>query len=139
MSHVFSLQLRDYQQQTRVEDVESFVGEDSSGSFGIMAHHARMMTSLLFGLARYRQAGSDWTYLALPGGLMYFRDNTLTLISRRIYIDQDFDRISHTLTEQLLEEEQQMASAKRSLERMEEELLRQIWLLGKEGRETGNA
>ena len=35
----------------------SFIGEDDSGSFGILAGHARMMTMLGFGLARFRAGG----------------------------------------------------------------------------------
>jgi len=42
----FTLHLRDASQYERIEGVESFVGRDESGSFGILAGHARMMTAL---------------------------------------------------------------------------------------------
>ena len=129
---VFTLELRDYQHQQRIEDTESFVGEDASGSFGILAHHARMMTSLVFGLARFRRVEGTWTYLALPGGLAYFRDNSLRIVTRRFFLDDDYDRISRTLTEELLTEETKLSAIKQSLRHMEEDLLKQMWQMRRE-------
>lgn len=130
--NVFTLQLQDHQQQQRFDDVVSFVGEDASGSFGVMARHTRMMTSLVFGLARFHHAQGPWTYIALPGGLAYFRDNTLSVVTRRFFLDEDYDRISHTLTEELLAEETKLSAIKQSLRHMEEDLLKQMWLLRRE-------
>ena len=130
----FTLLLRDYQHQQAFEDTVSFVGEDDSGSFGVQAQHARMLTSLVFGLARFRRTQGGWTYLALPGGLAYFRDNTLTIVTRRFFLDQDYDRISRTLTEELLAEETKLSAIKQSLRHMEEDLLKQMWLLRREMR-----
>ena len=73
--NTFTLQLYDASQQQRVENVTSFVGEDANGCFGLQAHHARFMTTLIFGLFRYRLQTGDWQYLALPGGVLYFNDN----------------------------------------------------------------
>lgn len=128
----FTLQLRDYQHQQRFEDTVSFVGEDASGNFGVMARHARMMTSLVFGLARFRRVEGSWIYLALPGGLAYFSDNTLNIVTRRFFLDADYDRISHTLTEELLAEEIKLSTIKQSLRHMEEDLLKQMWSLRRE-------
>ena len=75
----FELILQDATQTDKIEGVSSFVGEDVSGSFGILAGHARMMTSLIIGLARFRQGDRSWQYLALPGGLLYFAENILTV------------------------------------------------------------
>lgn len=130
--NVFTLELRDYQHQHRFEDTLSFVGEDESGSFGVQAHHARMMTSLVFGLARFRRRDTGWTYLALPGGLAYIHDNTLTIVTRRFILDEDYERITHTLTEELLAEETKLSEIKQSLRHMEEGLLKRMWLLRRE-------
>ena len=51
----------------------SFVGEDDSGSFGILPGHARVMTLLGFGLARFRVADRPGSILALAGGSRLFR------------------------------------------------------------------
>lgn len=130
--NTFRMQLQDATHAEVVSDVTSFVGQDGSGSFGIQAGHERMMASLSFGLARFRTETSDWRYLALPGALLYFHDDTLTLSTRHCVVDDDYLRISAVLREKLLAEETELKSVKESLHRMEEEALRRMWRLGQE-------
>jgi len=129
----FTLILQDATQTQRIERVTSFVGEDATGSFGILAGHARMMTSLVFGLARFRAGENTWQYLALPGAVLYFNDNELSLSTRRYLMDDDYERISTALHEQLLAEEKELHELKKSLHHMEEEVLRRLWEIGHEG------
>ncbi len=131
--NTFTLLLQDTRRSERIEEVSSFVGEDDSGSFGICANHARMMTALVTGLARFRAAAGDWQYLAMPGAVLYFRDNVLTLSTRHYLRDDDYTRISTALQEQLLAEEEQLRSTRESLRRMEESLLRRLWEIGRKG------
>jgi len=128
----FTLQLLDSTQSMRIENVEAFAGTDRSGSFGILAGHARFMTTLTFGLARFRQAGADWQYVAVPGALLSFADNELTLSTRHFLIDADLDRIAASLDEQLLVEEENLRATRESLRRMEEEALKRLWRLGRD-------
>ena len=128
----FTLRLHDATRAERIDGVGSFVGEDASGSFGILAGHARFMTTLSFGLARYRIADQPWQYLALPGAVLYFKDNELGIGARRYLRDSDYERISALLAEQLLAEEEALHGMKESLHRMEEEVLRHLWQLGRE-------
>lgn len=127
----FSLQLLSTIEQRQIDGVTSFVGEDASGSFGILADHARSITSLVFGLARFRRDADEWQYLALPGGLLYFVDNRLQICTRHFLIDSDYERISGLLQQQLLAEEQSLYEMKESLRRMEESLLRRLWEAGR--------
>ena len=129
----FTLRLQDAMQGQEIEGVTSFVGEDASGSFSILAGHARMMTMLIIGLARFRVADGAWKYLALPGALLYFNDNVLTLSTRRYLQDSDYTRISEALQRQLLAEEEDLHTLKESLHRMEEEVLRRLSELGRKG------
>ena len=129
----FVLELQDATRTESIGDVVSFVGEDRSGSFGILAGHARFMTSLTFGLARFRTESGDSTYLALPGALVYFKDDVLTVCTRHYLMDADYTRISAALHERLLAEEEELRRLKTSLYRMEEEALRRMWRLGQEG------
>jgi len=124
--NTFILHLQGATSYERIEAVE-FVGEDESGSFGIMAGHERFMTSLLFGLARYRCAEGPWHYLAMPGALLYFRDNELTLTTRRYCRDTDYSRISQLLLEELVQEEESLYEVKRNLHRLEEEMMKRLW------------
>lgn len=130
----FTLELHDSQQSERIEGVLSFVGEDSSGSFGILANHARMMTTLVYGLARYRVGKKGaWQYLAMPGAVLWFSDNTLSICCRHYLRDENYERISHRIEEELLTEEQELRELHESLEQMEEAMLKQMWELGQRG------
>jgi F-type H+-transporting ATPase subunit epsilon len=122
----FTLHLQDATQYERIERVESFVGRDESGSFGILAGHARMMTALTFGLVRYRPAVADWQYIALPGGLLYFINNELTVSTRRYLRGAEFERIAEALERQLLVEEEELQTLKESLRRIEEALFEHL-------------
>jgi F-type H+-transporting ATPase subunit epsilon len=125
----FTLEMNSATQQDRVEAVVSFVGEDASGQFGLLAGHARMTTVLNYGLARYRRADDGWTYLALPGAVLHFRDDGLHLTARRYFQDTDFERISAALNTQLRIEERQLESLKENLGRLEREMFRKLWEL----------
>ena len=130
MLNSFALVLRDASSATRVDGVASFVGEDASGSFGIMPGHARFMTILEFGLARFRCQGQPWQYLAMPGAVLYFKDNQLSLCTRRFFLDPDYARISDALTSQLLAEEEVLQEVKQSLVQLEQEVLKRLLKLG---------
>ena len=129
----FVLRVLDSGGQKEFTDVVSFVGEDASGSFGILAGHERLIASLLTGLARFRTASSDWQYVAVPGAILYFDEDVLSVCTRRCLIGDDYERISAALREQILAEESKMAAMKQNLHRMEEEVFRRLWELGKEG------
>lgn len=128
----FSLQLRAAEHEQRIDGVTSFVGEDASGSFGLRARHERFVTALEFGLARFRVGDAPWQYLAVPRALVYFADNRLTLTTRRYVLDSDYARISRSLQEELLVEEQALRSVRHSLRTMEEYLLKRLWQFGRE-------
>jgi len=129
----FTLRLQDATRTEEFTGVTSFVGEDASGSFGILAGHDRLMTTLVIGLARFRINAQAWQYLALPGGVLYFHANVLTLSTRHYLLDDDYMRISQALDKQLLAEEEKLHTMKESLHRMEEEILKRLWTLSREG------
>jgi F-type H+-transporting ATPase subunit epsilon len=123
----FTLRLQDANRIKDMTGITSFVGEDASGSFGILAGHARMMTILSIGLARFSRGDSHWLYLALPGAVLYFDDDMLTLSTRHYLIDDDYTRISQDLQQQLLAEEEKLLRTKESLHQMEEQVLKRLW------------
>ncbi len=110
----------------KVENVTSFVGQDDSGSFGILPGHERMMTVLSYGLARFL-TDNAWTYLALPSGVLYFVKNELYIVTRRYVLDKNYLEISTTLLDQLLAEEEKTRSVKENIYRLEQEMLRRLW------------
>ena len=130
--NTFVMYLHGSTQYERIEGVTSFVEQDNSGSFGIQAGHARTMTALNYGLARYCDTNNSWIYLALPGGLLYFVNNELYITTRRYFIDSDYLRISTTLLDQLLREEEELQTVKQTLNRLEQETLRRLWKMERE-------
>lgn len=131
--NTFAMHLQSTTQYERVENVISFIGEDDSGSFGVLPGHARVMTLLRFGLARFRVLGEDWEYLALPGALAYFLDGELYLSTRHYLRDKDYDRISTALEQELLVEESNLQVVRQSLHRLEEEMFKRLWKLKRTG------
>ena len=111
--NTFILHLQDTMKYERIEHVVSFIGEDASGSFGIMAGHERMMASLIFGLASFRVMDQPWQYMAIPGALIYFTNNELVLNTRRFLRGDDYEIMSSTLQKQLLAEEEELQIVKR--------------------------
>ena len=129
----FTLKIIDSRKQLVVENVSSFVGEDGSGSFGILPDHTRMMTVLTFGLASFRRGEGDWEYVAGPGAVLYFDANVLNLVSRHYLIDTEYERIAKRLVEELVAEEEQVREVRQSLKSMEEALLKRMWELRRQG------
>jgi len=127
----FTLHLQDATRYERLDAVESFVGRDPSGAFGLLAGHERFMTALVFGLARFRSTGSGWEYLAVPGALVYFVDGALYLSTRRYLRDPSYQRIHALLVEQLAAEERDLSALQESLHRLESEMLRRLSALGR--------
>jgi F-type H+-transporting ATPase subunit epsilon len=132
----FLVKLQSATQSERLEQVASFVGEDASGSFGLMRGHARFVTSLVFGMARIRYLDGRREYLALPEAVAYFEGDVLTLSSRRYLRDADYSRISRRLRDELLQEETQLVEIKHSLEQMERAMLVRLWRLGRDQEAT---
>jgi F-type H+-transporting ATPase subunit epsilon len=124
--NTFEVQLLAADRGETIGDVASFVGEDASGSFGLMAHHQRFMTVLAFGLARLTLADGGKQYVGLPGGLLYFVDNELRISTRRYLIGTDAAAIGATLAQVMLAEEQALALTRQKLHRLEAEMLQRL-------------
>ncbi|BBL72368.1 F0F1 ATP synthase subunit epsilon [Methylogaea oryzae] len=132
--NTYTLQLRDALHSETVERVASFVGQDASGAFAVWAGHARFLTVLSFGLARYRQSEGPWRHVAVPGAVLYLCDGVLHLDTRRYLVDDDYQRISRRLQDELLAEEAQLGAVKQNLRRMEDEFLKRLARISQQGR-----
>ncbi|MBL8348463.1 MAG: F0F1 ATP synthase subunit epsilon [Rubrivivax sp.] len=130
--NTFRVQLLATDRGQTLDDVASFVGEDETGSFGLMAHHVRFITVLTFGLARLRTADGSWLYAGLPGGLLYFVDNELRISTRRYVLGGDVAAIAGTLAQEMLAEEEALTQTRRKLRRLEAQMLERMAQLGQE-------
>ncbi|WP_260293976.1 F0F1 ATP synthase subunit epsilon [Sedimenticola hydrogenitrophicus] len=127
----FSIQLQSATQSERLDRVVSFVGEDASGSFGLMRGHTRFVTTLVFALARLRFEDGHREYLALPEAVADFDNNRLTISTRRYLRSVDYSRISQALREELLQEEVTLSGFRRSIEQLEQTMLLRLWRIGR--------
>lgn len=123
----FDLHLQSSTQYEIIHNVVSFVGEDGSGQFGILANHARMMTCLTFGLAWFRYDNNEKEYLALPGAVVYFIDNQLYISTRHYFRSADYQAIQILIEKELHIEEENLLHIKESLHRLDEEILKRLW------------
>ena len=130
----FALHLQSGTQYERIDNAVSFVAADESGGFGILAGHARMITALATGLARFRIADGNWRFLALPGGLLYFVNNQLYVNTRHYLHDPDYKRISTAWRDEFQAEEETLRAVTESLNRLEDEMLKRLWNLQREAR-----
>lgn len=125
----FEVMLHSATSSERLTNVASFVGEDESGSFGLMANHSRMMTYLSFGLARLRYSSGETDYLALPGGLLYFVNDELRITTRQYSRSRDYDEVVAILDHEIAAQEEDLRSLKESLRRLDESMLKRLLTL----------
>jgi F-type H+-transporting ATPase subunit epsilon len=126
----FSLSLFDTAHTQTIADVVSFSGEDSSGRFGILAERERMITCLAFGMARIHTLSGQVLFIAMPGGVLYFTKNNLTLSTRHFVVSDDFEQIQKILQQEILNEEVQLQKLKQSFHSMETELMKRLLQTG---------
>lgn len=123
----FDIHLQSSTQYEQIHNIVSFVGEDDSGQFGILAHHARMMTCLKFGLAWFRYDNNEMEYLALPGAVVYFNENQLYISTRHYFRNKEYQVIQNSIAKELQIEEENLSSIKESLHRLDEEIMKRLW------------
>jgi len=125
----FNLYLQSGTQYEEIPNVISFVGEDASGQFGILAHHARMIACLNYGLARFRCDNNEISYLALPGAVLYFVANKLNISTRHYIRSKNYQEIETAITETLQIEEESVRNIRETLHRLDEAMLKHLWEL----------
>ncbi len=130
----FTLVLQSSHQYEEINDTVSFVGEDKTGSFGILAGHAKMMTILKYGLAWYKTEDAVVEYLALPGALLYFIDNKLMISTRHYLRNPDYHAMKQALEHELRREEEKLSSLKESLHQLDREIIQHLLDLKKKYR-----
>jgi len=122
----FTLHLQSATQDEKINKVISFAGEDSSGAFGILAQHERMMTCLTYGLANFCYDTNETEYLAIPGGLLYFIDNVLHIITRHYVRCKTYQAMVIAIDQNLQNEEKKLKNIKESIQKLDKEMLKSL-------------
>jgi F-type H+-transporting ATPase subunit epsilon len=129
----FGLQLNDLTRLERIEQVTSFVGRDSSGSFGVQAGHEFFITCLQPGLARYRDAQDRWHYIAQPGAVLVFDGQTLQIATSEYLCSDDREGVVAALELQWAEQSQLSGLTRRTRLQLEQNLARKLWDMNRRG------
>jgi F-type H+-transporting ATPase subunit epsilon len=129
----FTLLLHDTQGGARFDDVVQFIAADGSGSFGVLAGHAGMVAVLRYGLARFVDAAGCWRYLSLPGGVLSFDHNRLTLATVRYFLGEDRAEICRRLEEEMAKSDSMLRSSRATLAEIEHALVRRLGELAGRG------
>lgn len=129
----FTLHIQSAELEETFENVVSFVGADATGSFGIQAGHEKFLSVLGFGLTRFRYGDGDWQYVAMPGGILRFHDDVLSIATRRYVRGEDYRKVSSAIDEVLASEEASLRDLKASLARLEQEMTRRMLRLQRGG------
>lgn len=101
--------------------VQRFQGPGTEGSFGVLAHHAPMLTSLQIGKITFLDAAGKTRSMATSGGFAEVGRNQVTLLVETAEFAEEIDtaraKVAHDRARQLLAEKQDvdLALAERAL------------------------
>jgi len=122
----FVIELSSEEAAETIAGVESFVGADESGSFGILADHEPLVTALSWGLCRYRTSDGAVEFVALPGGILSFSDGALRIATSQYLRAPDSAAILAKLDERMRIEQRERHAMREMLHNLDRELLRRL-------------
>lgn len=129
----FGLALLDSHGENRFARVRQFVGADASGMFGILPGHEAMVAVLRYGLARFLDDTGAWHYAALPGGVLRFSDNTLSITSVRYFLGDEPGALVAGLASEMAREDSELSTARQTLKKIDWSLLRRLADMNSQG------
>ena len=79
-------------------DVVSVRAEDASGSFGILDHHADLLTALTISVVQWRHSTGRLGYCAVRRGVLSVRGGAaIAIATRQAQLGDDLDQLEHTV------------------------------------------
>jgi F-type H+-transporting ATPase subunit epsilon len=124
--NTFSLTVIDTGEMARFDGVRQFIGADDGGSFGILAGHAHTVALLRYGLSRFVDGGGVWRYLAMPGGVLRFADNRLTITTIRYFLGDDPDAMCAELEAAMRQTDSEVRRSRAALSEIEHSLVKRL-------------
>ena len=122
--------LLDTQGADSFDAVVSFTASDASGTFGLLAGHERLVAVMRYGLAHFVAADGRTHYVALPGGVLRFADNALTVTAVHYFLGAERDTLVAQLAAELAREDSDLRAAHATLAEIEHILMRRLSELG---------
>jgi F-type H+-transporting ATPase subunit epsilon len=122
----FRLSLFDSAGADRFERVRQFIGADGSGAFGILAGHEPMVVALRYGLARFQDDADLWRYVALPGGILRFKDNALSVATVRYFLGDEPTSLVAQLENEMARDDSELSAARQTMAKIDHSLMRRL-------------
>jgi F-type H+-transporting ATPase subunit epsilon len=122
----FSLNLLDSRGVAVFDGITQFIGADANGGFGILAGHAHTVVLLRYGLARFCDQTGNWRYLALPGGVLRFANNQLSVTTVLYFLGADRGLLCEQLADEMARTDSEVHTARATLSEIERSLVRRL-------------
>jgi F-type H+-transporting ATPase subunit epsilon len=121
-----TVSLLDGRGERRLDGVVSLVACDDSGQFGIQPGHEAMVTAVVAGLIRCRDADGDTHHLACTGGVLLCRDDEVRIVSARFLVGEREEELIEQLDRLLGSEQAELVAGQQSRTQVERALLRRL-------------
>jgi F-type H+-transporting ATPase subunit epsilon len=118
MAAAFRLRLITPTQVVLDEEVVSVVAEDASGSFGVLAHHERLVAALVPTIIRCQTRAGQVKYVAVDRGLLRKEGPELRIAARQAVVGDDYRRLEELIVERLTRLEESEARARSAFSRI---------------------
>ena len=122
----FSMKLLDSRGVELFQGITRFIGADANGGFGILAGHVHTVVVLRYGLARFCDQTGIWRYLALPGGVLRFANNQLSVTTVLYFLGADRQLLCEQLADEMARTDSEVHFARATLSEIERSLLRRL-------------
>jgi F-type H+-transporting ATPase subunit epsilon len=109
------------------DDVASLRAEDSTGSFGVLPHHADFVTDLALSVVTWKDLAGGEHRIAVRGGVLRVQDGAFVQIATRQAVGgETLEALGEAVLEKLREEAHAEAESRVSVGRMHVGLIRQL-------------
>ena len=79
-------------------DIVALRAEDASGGFGILEHHADLLTALAISVVQWRHADGRIGYCAVRRGVLSVRGgHDVSIATRQAQLGDDLDQLEHVV------------------------------------------
>lgn len=107
-------------------EVQSVHAEDDSGAFGILPRHVDFLTALRIGVLSWRDHRGNEHHCAVRGGVLTVRDGAVAVATREAVLDDDLDRLEHTVLAAFRSQQEQEQQARTGGQQLQLRAVRQI-------------
>jgi F-type H+-transporting ATPase subunit epsilon len=122
----FRVTLLDSYGSDRFDRVTQFIGADASGAFGILGGHEPMVAALRYGLARFQDDAGTWRYVAMPGGILRFRKNELSIAAVRYFLGDEPGALVERLAAEMAQDDSELSTARQTLAKIDRSLVQRL-------------